>query len=95
MSNGGFDVQRAKLLIDEISRNLEALPAQSAKYAELRAEVDTLRAMLEKPDAHPAQVEDRMKSVHGLFDRAAAELGADGIRAGLFLKEIGHMLGLN
>jgi hypothetical protein len=93
--NGKFDVGRAKLLIDEISGNLAALPADSAKYAQLRAEVDALRDMLEQPDAHPAQVEDRMKSVHGLFDRAAAELGADGIRASAFLKEIGHMLGLN
>lgn len=101
MSNSGnsgnseFDLERAKLLVDEISRNLAALPADSAKYAELRAEVDALRAMLERPDAHPAQIEDRMKSVHGLFDRAAVELGADGIRAGMFLKEIGRMLGLN
>ena len=92
---GNFDVARAKLLIDEISGNLAALPADSAKYAQLRAEVDALKDMLEHPDAHPAQVEDRMKSVHGLFDRAAAELGADGIRASTFLKEIGHMLGLN
>ena len=93
--NEKIDVARAKLLIDEISANLAALPADSTKYAELRAEVDALRDMLEHPDAHPAQVEDRMKSVHGLFDRAAAELGADGIRASTFLKEIGHMLGLN
>jgi len=93
--NEKIDVARAKLLIDEISANLAALPADSAKYAQLRAEVDALRDMLEHPDAHPAQVEDRMKSVHGLFDRAAAELGADGIRASAFLKEIGHMLGLN
>ncbi len=93
--NEKIDVARAKLLIDEISANLAALPADSAKYAQLRAEVDALRDMLEHPDAHPAQVEDRMKSVHGLFDRAAAELGADGIRASTFLKEIGHMLGLN
>ena len=93
--NEKIDVARAKLLIDEISRNLAALPADAAKYAQLRAEVDALRDMLEHPDAHPAQVEDRMKSVHGLFDRAAAELGADGIRASTFLKEIGHMLGLN
>jgi hypothetical protein len=92
---GKLDVARAKLLIDEISGNLAALPADSAKYAELRAEVDALRDMLERSDAHPAQLESRMKSVHGLFDRAADELGADGIRASAFLKEIGHMLGLN
>jgi len=95
MAVGEFDIARAKLLIDEISRNLAALPSDSARYAELRAEVDALKALLERPGAHPAQVEDRMKSVHGLFDRAAAELGADGIRAGMWLKEIGHMLGLN
>jgi hypothetical protein len=93
--DGKFDVARAKLLIDEISGNLDALPADSAKYVELRAEVDALKEMLGRPGAHPAQVEDRMKSVHGSFDRVAAELGADGIRATGFLKEIGHMLGLN
>jgi len=95
MAGSEFDLERAKLLVGEISRNLAALPADSAKHAQLRAEVDALGAMLERPDAHPAQVEERMKSVHGLFDRAAAELAADGIRAGNFLKEIGHMLGLN
>ena len=94
MGDANFDLERAKRLVEEISANLSTLPADSAKYAELRAEVDALRDILKHPDAHPAGVEDRMKSVHGLFDRAADELGADGIRAGTFLKEIGHMLGL-
>jgi hypothetical protein len=90
-----FDIDRAKLLIDEIAGHLGALPADGAKYAQLRAEVDALKAMLERPDAPPSMVEDRMKSVHGLFDRAAAELRADGIRAGMFVNEIGRMLGLD
>jgi len=94
MGGKRFDVERAKLLIGEISANLAALPADSARYAELRAEVNALRALLEGPGAQPDQVEDRMKSVHGLFDRAAVELQADGVRASLWLKEIGHMLGL-
>ena len=90
-----FDIDRAKLLVGEISGNLAALPADSTKYAQLRAEVDALKAMLERPDAQPAAVEDGMKSVHGQFDRAAEELRADGIRAGQFLGEIGRMLGLD
>ena len=94
MGDGRFDLQRAKLLIGEISAHLSALPADRARHQELRAEVDALRALLEAPDAPPAQVEDRMKSVHGLVDRAAAELHADGIRASMLAKEIGHMLGL-
>jgi hypothetical protein len=95
MGNGGFDLQRAKLLIDEISRNLAALPADSARHAELRAEVDALKALLDRPGAQPAIIEGRMKTVHGLFEAAGAELRADGIRAGVLLREIGRMLGLD
>jgi hypothetical protein len=95
MSQSPFDIDRAKRLINEISGNLAALPADSAKYAQLRAEVDALKAMLERPDAQPDAVQDGMKSVHGLFDRAAEELRADGIRAGQFLGDIGRMLGLD
>jgi len=90
-----FDSERAKLLIGEIAAHIEALPANAAGIAELRAEVDALKAMLERPEVSPAQVQDRMKSVHGLFERATAELRADGMRAGVFLKEIGRMLGLD
>jgi len=95
MNQKPFDIERARLLVDEISGNLAALPADSAKHAQLRAEVDALKSMLESPDAQPAAVQDSMKSVHGLFDRAAEELRADGIRAGQFLSEIGRMLGLD
>ena len=95
MNNDQFDIGRARLLVREISGNLATLPADSAKYAQLRAEVDALKAMLERPDAQPAAVQDGMKSVHGLFDRAAEELRADGIRAGQFLGDIGRMLGLD
>jgi len=95
MSESKLDIGRAKTLVEEISAHLAALPQDSAKYAQLRAEVDDLKAMLGRTDAHLPLVEDRMKSVHGLFDRAAEELRADGIRVGIFLREIGRMLGLD
>ena len=95
MSEREFDIARAKLLVGEISANLAVLPADSTKYAELRAEVDALKSMLKRPDAQPSIVEDRMKSVHGFFDRTEAELRADGIRVGVFIKDIGRMLGLD
>lgn len=95
MTTDEFDTRRAKLLIGEISEHLAAVPVEGNRYAELRAEVDALKAMLDGTDAHPAAVAGRMKSLHGLFDRAAAELRADGIRAGGFVSEIGRMLGLD
>jgi hypothetical protein len=90
-----FDIERAKTLVQEISANLADLPQDSAKYAQLRSEVEDLKRMLAGAEVHLPQVEDRMKSVHGLFDRAAAELHADGVRVGMFLREIGRMLGLD
>jgi len=90
-----LDFARARLLIGEISRNLADLPAGTARYEQLRAEVAALKAMLDGPDAPPQQVRERMMSVHSLFDRAAAELRADGVRAGMFLEDIGRMLGLD
>jgi hypothetical protein len=95
MDKSEFDTGRAKRLIGEISDHLAALPGDSSKYAELRAEVAALKAMLERPDAQASEVQDGMKSVHGLFDRATEELRADGIRAGMFMSEIGRMLGLD
>jgi hypothetical protein len=95
MRENKLDVGRAKSLVEEISENLAALPQDSAKYAQLRAEVEDLKAMLGRTDAHLPLIEDRMKSVHALSDRAAVELRADGIRIGIFLSEIGRMLGLD
>jgi len=90
-----FDIDRAKSLVQEISANLAALPEDSAKYAQLRAEVEDLKLMLGEAGAQFPQIEDKMKSVHALFDRAGAELRADGVRVGIFLREIGRMLGLD
>ena len=95
MSESKLDIGRAKSLVEEISQNLAALPQDSAKYAQLRAEVEDLKAMLGRADAQLPLIEDRMKSVHALSDRAAVELRADGIRIGIFLSEIGRMLGLD
>lgn len=95
MNESKLDIGRAKSLIEEISANLAALPQDSAKYAQLRAEVEDLKTMLGSTDAQLPLIEDRMKSVHTSFDRAAVELRADGIRVGIFLREIGRMLGLD
>lgn len=95
MSKGTFDIHAAKRLAEDISENLDAIPKDSAKHSELRAEVEELKAMLSEAEAHSDVVEGKMRSVYTLFDRATAELQADGIRAGVFLREIGRMLGLD
>ena len=76
-----------------VSDTLKTYPKITGNFT--RAEVEDLKAMLGSTDAHLPLIEDRMKSVHALSDRAAVELRADGIRVGIFLSEIGRMLGLD
>ena len=95
MSKPSIDVDAARKLVDEISANLESLPAGGERQAELRAEVEALRALLERPDAEHPEIEDRMKTVHGQFDRYKEELQAEGLRVGMFLSAIGRMIGLD
>ena len=95
MTQRNIDVDAARKLVDEISQNLASLPVGGARQAELRAEVEALRALLEREDAEPPEIEDRMKTVHGKFDRYKEELQAEGLRVGMFLSAIGRMIGLD
>ena len=90
-----LDVKAARRLVDAISADLAALPADSTRHAQLRAEVEQLKTMLSGSDAHPPEIEAGMRSVHSLLERAETELQADGVRAGMILQDIGRMLGLS
>ena len=94
MNKSDLDIDSAKKLIHEIAVNVATRPESSAKYMLLVTEVDELKLMLDRADIHDPMIENQMKSVHGLFDKVAVELRAESIQAGVFLTEIGHMLGL-
>lgn len=94
MSKRNIDVDAARKLVDEMSETLARLPADSS-HAALRAELEALKSMLAASGAEAPELEDKMKSVHGMFERAKSELQADGVRAGMFLSAIGRMIGLD
>jgi hypothetical protein len=91
---GKFDLVAAKKLADEISAKLDSLP-EGGKHTTLRAEVEELKVMLSGAKAASPAVEGKMKSVQGSLAAAAVELEADGIRAAIFLRDIGKMLGFD
>ncbi len=95
MEKPGFDIDAARRLIDTISADLAALPADASRHAGLKGEVEQLKAMLAQADAHPPTVEAGMRSVHTQVERASTELQSDGVRAGMILQDIGRMLGLD
>jgi hypothetical protein len=93
--NNKLDIGAAKRLVEEISANLDGLPEHSARHAQLRAEVEELQAMLAHAGSDSPELADKIESVRTSLDHAALELHADGIRAGVFLSEIGRILGLD
>ena len=95
MEKPAFDIDAARRLVDDISADLGALPSDADRHAQLRKEVEQLKAMLANADAQAPAVEAGMRSVHAQVTKASTELQSDGVRAGLILQDIGRMLGLD
>lgn len=94
MSDKNLDIDAVKRLVDDLSGKLDALPGDSARLAELRTELATLRDIVHGPDTRHSWIADRLKAVEDVFERAATELLADGIKAGAYLSEIARILGV-
>ena len=95
MEKPAFDIDAARRLVDDISADLATRTSDVDRHAQLRKEVEQLKAMLANADAHPPAVEAGMRSVHAQVTKASTELQSDGVRAGLILQDIGRMLGLD
>ena len=94
MSESKVDIEAAKLLAEDLSRKLAQAGGDSEQVRALRDEVDSLRDILNGPNAQHFWITDRLRSMEVIFERAAVELLVDGIKAGGYIAEIGRILGV-
>lgn len=88
------DLDAARKLVDDLSRQLAETGKGGTKVEELRAEVKSLSEILNKPESEHSWIADRLAAVEDVFEHAAVELLADGIKAGQYIAEIGRILGV-
>ncbi|MBM3347006.1 MAG: hypothetical protein FJY55_11015 [Betaproteobacteria bacterium] len=93
MNERDLDVEAARKLVDDLSRQLADAEKNGPKLDELRAEVETLKDILSGPNAQHSWIADRLAAIERVFEHAAVELLADGIKASQYLAEIGRILG--
>lgn len=94
MSEPKIDYEAAKRLAEDLSAKLSKSQGDGDQLRALRDEVDSLRDILNGPNAQHFWVTDRLRSMEAIFERAAVELLADGIKAGNYIAEIGRILGV-
>ncbi len=94
MSEKPVDLDAARQLTEDLSKKLADSSMDAEKLRALREEVDALRDILNGPNAQHFWIEDRLKGMEAVFERAAVELLADGIKVSNYVTEIGRILGV-
>jgi predicted nuclease with TOPRIM domain len=94
VTDKNLDLEAARKLVDDLTRQLAEAGKGGAKIEELRAEVKSLHEILNKPETEHSWIADRLTAIEDVFEHAAVELLADGIKAGQYLAEIGRILGV-
>ena len=94
MEPSGFNAQAARVLIGELSAQVERLPPGAVRF-ELEKELARVQALLEEAGADRDIVRSGLRSLHAIVERGRDELQRDGLQAGLVLQAIGRMLGLD
>ena len=88
------DLAKVGRLVDELSRDLERIPAGTPDIERLRDEVRTLKSVLESPGHRHHSVKDGLHSIREGIDTALDAVVAQGVRGGQYIAEIGRILGM-
>ena len=90
----GLDMARVRQLIGDLERELARSDPRSADVQALREEVATLREHVESAQRGHGWIRDSLHGLRVRIEKTAGPAGDELRRDGLFLTEIGRILGL-
>jgi hypothetical protein len=95
ISSGGrtVDLEETARLIDALEQDLARLERGQGDLADLRADVDQLRAALASGQPHE-QVHGGLAGLREKLHAAGDELLTDAVRTGDYIARIGRLLGM-
>jgi hypothetical protein len=88
------DLNAAAKLVAELEQDLKKVAGDSRDIQRLRDEVETLKNVLNSPVRRDHWVTEGLHGVRDVFERVKDEVVADGVKGGLYIAEIGRILGL-
>jgi cell division septum initiation protein DivIVA len=94
MTQEGIDLKEVAELISALERDLAKVSTGSADVQALRDEVETLRNVLNSPQARKSRVRDALHGIRAAMEHAAETVAGEAIRDWPYLAEIGRILGM-
>jgi len=94
MDEKKVDLEEVSKLIEALERDLAQVRSGSQDMQRLRAEVETLKQVLNAPIQKHHWIRDGLHSVHNALDKTMDTALADGMKASQYISEIGRILGM-
>ena len=88
-----LDIDGIKTLLESLSQDVARSP-ETPLLKELKAEIETLRALVDTPAKKNSWISEGLQTVRGIVEKAGTELIVGAIKHGDYVAKIGAILGL-
>ena len=93
-SSPAFSLDRVSKLVSDLEQELALAPSDSPKFAALKAEIDSLKQTLAKPDQIADGLHHQLKGTHSKLEDWIATVEGEALKDTPYLTELARILGL-
>jgi capsule polysaccharide export protein KpsE/RkpR len=93
-SSPAFSLERVSILVSDLEQELALAPSDSPKLAALKAEIDSLKQTLAKPDQPVDGLHQHLKGTHSRLEEWIATVEGEALKDTPYLTEMARILGM-